>query len=455
MTTPRPLDPPPQALVDRYRTRAPRYTSYPTAPQFKPIAPAAVDAALAAGDGPLSLYVHVPFCKSLCLYCGCHVEIRGKRQIGADYVDGLLAELALLARRMRPGRTLAQLALGGGTPTFLLPTDMARLLDGIRATFPFRPDGDYAIEIDPRTVDVDYLHTLVDLGFNRYSFGVQDFDEDVLETVKRRQTEFVVRRAVDTLRARGDFQINLDLMYGLPHQDPERFDRSLAIVTDLRPSRIALFQYAHVPWMKPAQKVLEKSGIPDSTVKSQLFALTNQRLTEAGYHAIGMDHFALASDELVSSQASGTLQRNFMGYTTGAGLDQVGIGVSSIGYFQGVYAQNLKKREDWRARIDAGELPVERGLVLDDEDLRRRRLIMALFCNFSVRWPADERYDAEIERLRPLEADGLCVVRGPADGHGGGVDVTPLGRHFIRNVCSIFDAYFEADVTARRYSVTA
>ncbi len=440
---------PPDALVEKYRTRAPRYTSYPTAPQFKAIAAADVDTALARGDGPLSLYVHIPFCKTLCLYCGCHVEIQGKRSIGALYVDGLLRELDLLCERLPPGRPLAQLALGGGTPTFLLPEDMARLIEGIRRRLPFIDAGDYSIEIDPRTVDVDYLNTLVNIGFNRYSFGVQDFDEEVLETVKRRQTEAVVRRALESLRARGDFQINLDLMYGLPHQDPERFGRSLDIVTDLRPSRIALFQYAHVPWMKPAQKVLEKSGIPQSDVKSQLFALTNDRLRAAGYHAIGMDHFALDGDELVSGQKSGTLQRNFMGYTTGAGLDQIGIGVSSIGYFGGVYAQNLKKREDWQARIDANELPVERGLVLTDEDLRRRRLIMALFCNFAVRWPAGEDYGAELDRLRPLEADGLCVL------HDDGVDVTTLGRHFIRNICSIFDAYFESDVGARRYSVTA
>ena len=442
---------PPATLVDKYRTRAPRYTSYPTAPQFSAIAGDTVDAALASGDGPLSLYVHIPFCKSLCLYCGCHVEIQGKRGIGAVYVDVLLAELDLFCARMKPGRTLAQLALGGGTPTFLLPADMARLIAGIRARLPFAADGDFSIEIDPRTVDVDYLNTLVDIGFNRYSFGVQDFDEAVLEAVKRRQTESVVRTALETLRKRGNFQINLDLMYGLPHQAVESFGRSLDIVTDLRPSRIALFQYAHVPWMKPAQKVLEKSGIPASPLKSTLFALTVEKLGAAGYHAIGMDHFALAGDELVSSQASGTLQRNFMGYTTGAGLDQIGIGVSSIGYFRGVYAQNLKKREDWQARIDQGELPVERGLALSPEDLRRRRLIMSLFCNFAVRWPVEEDYTAELERLRPFEADGLCVVRPDRTG----VDVTPLGQHFIRNLCSIFDQYFEADVASRRYSVTA
>ena len=437
----------PPALVEKYRTRAPRYTSYPTAPHFGPIAPDAVDAALAAGDGPLSVYVHVPFCRTLCLYCGCHVEIQGKRSIGAEYVHGLLAELDLLAARVRPGRGLGQLALGGGTPTFLLPADMRRLVDGIRARFPFTDSADVAIEIDPRTVDVDYLHTLVDVGFNRYSFGVQDFDEAVLDAVKRPQPEAVVRRAVDTLRSRGSFDLNLDLMYGLPHQDPASFARTLATVIDLRPTRIALFHYAHVPWMKPAQKLLEKAGIPESDVKAHLFALAGEHLGAAGYRAIGMDHFALPDDELVRAEADGTLQRNFMGYTTGAGLDQVGLGVSSIGFFQGVYAQNLKERPEWRARIDAGELPIQRGLVLSGEDQRRRRLIMALFCNFRVRWP--ERYDAELERLRPLEADGLCVLRDD------GLDVTPLGRHFIRNICSVFDQYFEADVGARRYSQTA
>ena len=443
----------PAALVDKYRTRAPRYTSYPAAPHFGPIAPEAVDAALATGSGSASLYVHIPFCRTLCLYCGCHVEIQGKREIGAVYVDGLLAELDLVMARVTPGRTLAQLALGGGTPTFLRPDDMARLIDGIRARLPFTTDVDAAIEIDPRTVDVDYLHRLVDLGFNRYSFGVQDFDPAVLEAVHRRQGEDVVWRAVDTLRSRGTFDLNLDLMYGLPHQTPASFTRTMAVITEMRPTRIALFHYAHVPWMKPAQKLLERGGdhgvLPDSATKSALFRVAEEALLLAGYLPIGMDHFALPGDELGRAWGERTLQRNFMGYTTRAGLDQYGLGVSAIGSFGGIYAQDIKERGPWAEEIEAGRLPIARGLVLSPEDLRRRRVIMNLFCNFEVRWGADEDYAAETARLAPMAADGLCVV------HADGVDVTPLGRHFIRNVCAVFDQYLEADLAARRYSQTA
>lgn len=437
------------ALVDRYRTRAPRYTSYPTAPHFHPIPAAAVDAALAQGTGLVSVYGHIPFCKTLCLYCGCHVEIQGKRPLGTAYVDTLLREIELYAARMQPGRQLGQLSLGGGTPTFLFPDDMARLVDAIRAAFPFAPGADVSIEIDPRTVDVPYLHRLVDSGFTRYSFGVQDFDPDVLDTVKRRQTEAEVRLAVDTLRSRGNFDLNLDLMYGLPHQDEASWARTLATVVDLRPSRIALFHYAHVPWMKPAQKVVEKAGLPDSQLKARLFTLAGEKLGEAGYRVVGMDHFALPDDELVLAQAAGTLQRNFMGYTTRAGLDQIGIGVSAIGSFGGVYAQDEKERPAWTTRIEAGELPIARGFVLSADDRRRREVIMELFCNFTVRFAPGEDWAAERARLAPMEADGFVRVS------EAGVDVTPLGRHFIRNVCAVFDRYLEADPGARRYSATA
>lgn len=439
----------PAALVERYRTRAPRYTSYPTAPHFRAIDPAAVDAAAGRNDGPVALYVHIPFCRSLCSYCGCHVEIRKSREVGGAYVDDLLAELDLWLARMRPGRSLAQLSLGGGTPTFLLPSDMTRLLEGIRARLPFTADVDASIEIDPRTVDEAYLDRLVALGFNRYSFGVQDLDPAVLDAVNRHQTEDEVTRAVRRLRGHGPFDLNLDLMYGLPNQTEAGFRRTLERVVDLAPTRIALFHYAHVPWMKPAQKLVERQGLPDSATKARLFGLANEVLGGAGYVAIGMDHFAREGDALVGAMRAGTLQRNFMGYTTHAGIDQFGIGVSAIGYFGGAYAQDLKERGEWAERIGAGRLPVERGIVLSEEDLVRRTVIMDLFCNFHARLPEGWAFEAERERLRPLEADGLVVVDGRE------VRVTPLGRHFIRNVCAVFDRYLEADAAARRYSATA
>ncbi len=446
----------PDALVERYRTRAPRYTSYPTAPHFGPLAEADIDRALRQNAGPLSMYVHVPFCKSLCHYCGCHVEIQGRRDVGAAYVDGLLAEADLLVKRLKPGRPLDQLALGGGTPTFLLPADMARLVDGLRARWPFTAGADISIEIDPRTVDDAYLHTLVDLGFGRFSFGVQDFDEAVLAAVYRPQPADLTLRAVQVLRSAQNtastlgpnFDLNFDLMYGLPHQTPDTFRVTLDTVVAMRPTRVALFLYAHVPWMKPAQKLLEREGLPEAGTRAELFALANEVLGAAGYRVIGMDHFALPGDALLVAQSAGTLQRNFMGYTTRAGLDQVGIGVSAIGSFGGIYAQDTKDRAAWAARLAEGLLPIERGFVLSDDDKLRRRVIMDLFCNFRVGWPqgsfADER-----ERLIPLAEDGLVEVR--VDG----MQVTPLGRHFIRNVCAVFDRYLEPEAASRRYSHTA
>ncbi len=442
----------PEELVARYRTRAPRYTSYPTAPQFAPIANDAVVGALARNDGPLSAYVHIPFCKSLCHYCGCHVEIHARRSVGAGYVDTLLAEADLVAARLRPGRTLDQLALGGGTPTFLEPDDMARLIDGLRARWPFTPGADISIEVDPRTIDDAYLDRLVDIGFGRFSFGVQDFDATVLAAVHREQPADLTLRAVQVLRARGNFDLNFDLMYGLPHQTPETFRTTLDTVVAMRPTRIALFLYAHVPWMKPAQKLVEKHGIPDATARSRLFVLANEVLGAAGYEPIGMDHFALPGDDLLVAQANGTLQRNFMGYTSRAGLDQIGLGVSAIGSFGGVYHQDLKGREAWTAKIEAGELPTDRGFVLSEDDEQRRRIIMELFCNFTVRLEPDA-YADERARLAPMVADGF-VTLDPAPS-GCTVTVTPLGRHFIRNVCAVFDRYLEADAAARRYSSTA
>jgi oxygen-independent coproporphyrinogen-3 oxidase len=440
----------PPDLVAKYRTRAPRYTSYPTAPQFHPIAPAEVDAALARSRDPLSLYVHIPFCTHLCLYCGCHVEIREKRTVGDGYVDTLLREADLVRSRLAPGNrgSLGQMALGGGTPTFLLPEQMQRLIAGIRDRFPFRPDGDYSIEVDPRSVTPEYVRLLVELGFNRFSFGVQDFDVEVLKAVNRPQPRDLTERCVSTLRELGDFNLNFDLMYGLPHQTPESWRPTLDAVVALRPTRIALFLYAHVPWMKPAQKLVEKRGLPEADVKSRLFLLANEVLGAAGYQPIGMDHFALPGDELLAAQASRTLQRNFMGYTTRAGLDQLNLGVSAIGNFGGVYAQDLKDRTAWTERIEAGELPTDRGFVLSPDDQARRAVIMELFCNFRTALPKGA-FAAERERLRPLEADGLLRQ------DDAGIEVTPLGRHFIRNICSVFDAYFEADAEARRYSHTA
>ncbi|HMV69234.1 MAG TPA: oxygen-independent coproporphyrinogen III oxidase [Myxococcota bacterium] len=443
---------PPPDLVARYRTRAPRYTSYPTAPHFHAIEPAEITAALGRVRRDVSVYVHVPFCRSLCHYCGCHVEIKGaRRDLGSPYVDLLLAELDLRVGAMPGGHRADQVSIGGGTPTFLWPEDMQRLARGIRDRLPLTPAADVSVEIDPRTVDDAYLGALVDSGFNRFSFGVQDLDIEVLDAVNRHQTEEQVRACVDGVRRRGAFDLNLDLMYGLPHQTPERFQRTLDMVAELAPSRVALFLYAHVPWMKPAQKLLDRHGLPDGDVRTELFARAVRTFEAAGYRRVGMDHFARPDDELVRALDAGTLQRNFMGYTTRAGLDLLPLGVSSIGLFGDVYAQNLKDRDAWTARVEAGEIPTERGHRLTDDDRRRRRVIMELFCNFRVTLTPDEQatLGAEVARLGPLIDDGLVTVDGPH------IAITSLGRHFVRNVCATFDAYLEPESGDRRYSVTA
>lgn len=443
------MSPPPQSLVEKYRTRAPRYTSYPTAPWFHNVQPAQVHQALASGQGALSAYVHIPFCKSLCSYCGCHVEIRGSnRELGAAYVSTVLAELALVNNHLNAHRPLAQLALGGGTPTFLLPADMARLIEGVYARHARGDRADISIEIDPRTVSDDYLDTLVSLGFNRFSLGVQDFDANVLGAVNRPQPQHVVENVVNRIRKHGSFNLNFDLMYGLPHQDEARFAATIDEMLRIRPTRVALFHYAHVPWMKPAQKLVEREGLPSSHLKAALFTLAQSKFAEAGYAQIGMDHFALPGDDLVAASKNGSLQRNFMGYTTQGGLDQIGLGVSAIGSFGGMYAQDRKDRTAWTAQIEAGQLPIERGFVLSNEDLARRSIIMDLFCNFQAEFsPAD--YPSEWAKQGELESDGLVVRK------ANGLLVTPLGRHFIRNVCAVFDAYLEADASSRRYSATA
>lgn len=438
-------------LVARYITRAPRYTSYPTAPKFKAITQQDIANGLAGGSGPISAYVHIPFCARRCHYCGCHVEIHGNRDIGDVYVDDVLTEAALWAAPMRPGRTMGQLALGGGTPTFLKPATLRRLMDGLQQVWPVSPGAELAIEVDPRTVVDADLENIAASGFTRVNLGVQDVDDAVLAAVNRPQPFEKVVAVVATLRQVGLANFGVDLVYGLPEQTDSTFARTLDAVLGLQPSRIALFQYAHVPWLKPAQKLLERFDRPDSEARTRMRKMACEALGAAGYIEIGMDHFALRGDTLVAAAAAGSLQRNFEGYTTHGGLDLVGLGVSAIGFFGGVYAQDIKDREVWRAEVAAGRFPTERGWVLDADDARRRRVIMGLFCNFGVDLSPDDEVAlaAELDRLAPLISDGL-VVRDP-----GRVNVTDLGRFFIRNVCSTFDRFFEPDDLQRRYSETA
>jgi oxygen-independent coproporphyrinogen-3 oxidase len=425
-------------LLRRYRTRAPRYTSYPTAPAFVPIASGDAARALGAVSGDLSVYVHVPFCTSLCWYCGCNNEIR-RRPPADALVDDLLVEWHRAADALGgPGR-VRQLHLGGGTPTTLPLAALERLWAGLMARAPAAPGLEAGIELDPRSVDEDYVLGLVAVGFNRFSIGVQDFDPDVMAAVNRVQAPELTERIVGALRRSGDPSISFDLMYGLPLQDEVRFGRTLDRVVALAPGRVALFPYAHLPSLKPAQKLLEAVGLPDADARARLMELAIERLVGAGYVRVGMDHFALPSDPMAEALRSGALHRNFQGYTTCPGLDLIGIGPSAIGCYGGLYAQNHHDRAAWSAALAAGRLPVTRGWWLRDEDRLRARVIADLLCHGETRFGALERarLAASIDRLTPLEVDGIVIVEEDR------IQLTPLGQDFARNVVAVFDAWLQ------------
>jgi oxygen-independent coproporphyrinogen-3 oxidase len=449
----------PGELMERYATSGPRYTSYPTAPQFR----TEFDAARIEeewrrtnerGTG-LSLYVHIPFCKERCRYCGCFTETGHDADTAETYVGALLREADRLLGILDGHRPLEQLALGGGTPVFLTPEQMRRLIEGLRARFSFAPDGERSLEIDPRRVDSGYLDLLIELGFNRFSFGVQDLDPRVQRNVGRILPVERLESLVAHLRERGQRAINLDLIYGLPGQSLESFGRTVAQIVAIRPSRIALFGYAHVPWMSPHQKELERFAIPDTAERMALFGMAYDRLLDAGYAHVGMDHFALPTDELIIALNQRTLTRNFMGYTTRRGLDLVGIGASSISSVGRTYAQNVKRVSDYLAR--AGERTWIKGLILNDEDLLRRELILELFCNFHLDIRETERrfgivfrehFAGELAALQPMIDDALLTVDDAE------ITVTDLGRFFIRNICMTFDQYLRGEQRVGRYSRT-
>ncbi|MBZ0270868.1 oxygen-independent coproporphyrinogen III oxidase [bacterium] len=446
----------PRAIWEKYATRGPRYTSYPTAPIFTE----SFDREQAhrrweTCADEISLYTHIPYCKRLCLYCGCHMSVAHDRAIATPYVDRLLAEAKLAASAIGSRKRVRQMAMGGGTPNFLLPADMARLHAGLREVFDFPADGERSIEIDSRTFDLDYIDVLLDAGMNRVSLGVQDLDPEVIDRLRKGQDRDHVARIVEAFRARGLSAINFDLMYGLPGQTEETFGHTIDDVIAMRPTRIALFGYAHVPWLKKHQQVLERYGVPEEAERLAVFGTAYEKLTGAGYRPIGMDHFAEPDDELSVAQSAGTLNRNFMGYTTYRGLDLIALGESAISDVAATYIQNDKERKGWEASIDAGRLAWTKGLILSDDDVARRDLIIELFANLNLDVPAYEKrhglvfgeaYAGELARLADFESDGLVTLSGEQ------IHVTPLGRVAIRNICMVFDRYL--DPTRQRYSKT-
>ncbi len=459
------LEPLDRELLRRYDRPGPRYTSYPTAPQFHAGFGEAQlrEAALASNGDPiprrLSLYVHVPFCANPCFYCGCNRIITRDRARANAYLVRLYREIALVAQLFDRDRAVIQLHFGGGTPNFLSPAQLREVVDTLRSHFRFSDmhDRDISIEIDPRCVSPVEIGELAKAGFNRASLGVQDFDADVQTAVNRVQSVKETQAIVEACRRHGFRSVNLDLIYGLPRQTLDGFSRTLDTVRALRPERVAIYGYAHMPHLfKPQQRIVAED-LPDAEARLALLHLAIERLGAAGYSYIGMDHFALPDDELALAQARGGLHRNFMGYTTHADSDLVGLGVSAISHIGDTYSQNPRDLENWQEALDAGRLPVLRGMRLNADDVLRADLIQALMCQGEVRIAALERrhgidfgrYFAEsLRRLAPLAADGLVRMDDER------IVVTSRGRMLLRNIAMCFDHYLDqpADTPTPRFS---
>jgi oxygen-independent coproporphyrinogen-3 oxidase len=434
-------------LIARMTQRGPRYTSYPTADRFTPAFGAGEFAAAARPGRPLSLYVHIPFCESLCYYCACNKIVTHDRAKAVKYLGYLLREIDMQASLFADGALVEQLHFGGGTPTYLDDAQMGDLLGHLRSRHAFASDGvgEFSIEIDPRTVDARRIRSLRRQGFNRLSLGVQDFDEDVQRAVNRIQPEALTRDAIAAARDAGFRSISIDLIYGLPLQNVTTMAATLDKVVAAAPDRISVYNYAHMPQLFKSQKLIRDEDLPDGATKLAMLGLCIERLGAAGYVYIGMDHFARPDDELARAQRDGTLHRNFQGYSTHADIDMVACGVSAISAVNGTYAQNEKSLEPYYARIDRGELPVARGLALSADDLLRRDVIQKLMCDFALdlrdlaaRWDVDvgKRFAPELARLAELAQDGLLTVTPDR------IDVTPKGRLLVRNICMVFDDYF-------------
>lgn len=456
-------DPISEDLLRRFDVSGPRYTSYPTADRFvEAFSVTDYTQALklrrtgAAGMTlPLSLYVHIPFCESLCYYCACNKIITRHHDRAAKYLRYVSREVDLHTEQLGVGQTVTQLHLGGGTPTFLSDDELRGLMGMLRRSFTFAPSGEYSIEVDPRTMDATRLDTLAELGFNRLSFGVQDFDPAVQKAVHRVQPAEQVFALVEAARQRHFDSINVDLIYGLPQQSPESFDRTLAQVNALRPDRIALYAYAHLPERFKPQRRIATVELPGAGAKVAMLARSMAALMGAGYVYVGMDHFALPTDTLAVAKRQGRLHRNFQGYSTQPDCDLIGLGVSSIGRIGATYSQNAKTLEEYYDYLDQGRFPVVRGLALTRDDLIRRSVIMALMCQGNVSFESIELaflidfrsyFASEMQALQSLCGQGLVTLDDTS------IQVTDMGWFFVRAVAMVFDRYLQADRTRARFS---
>lgn len=438
--------------------QAPRYTSYPTAPHFGPALDGEVYRAwlqALPAEAPLSLYLHVPFCHQLCWYCGCHTGVAKDYLRIAAYVNLLRREIDLLAGVLEEGRPVTGLHWGGGTPSILTPEDFGSLMRRLRQVFDFRPGAELAIEIDPRHLTAEKAAALAAAGINRASLGVQDVNPHVQAAINRIQPFEMTAGAAARLREAGIAALNFDIMYGLPHQSVADVERTAAAAAELRPQRVSVFGYAHVPWMKKHQRMIDEAALPGARARLDQAEAAERVLLAAGYRAVGMDHFALPDDPLFRFAEEGRLRRNFQGYTTDQAEVLLGLGVSAIGTLPQGYAQNDKDSVAYAKALAAGRLPAMRGIALSSEDRLRRDIIQALMCRFAVDLRAEAvmhgrpgfDFSEALERLKPLADDGLVTLQGSK------VAVTADGRRAVRLIASCFDAYLgAASATGGRYS---
>lgn len=439
-------------LLRKYDRPGPRYTSYPTAVEFNPDYDArayfdSLEQAAARPDDPLSLYLHLPFCEHRCTFCGCNVVITRHRSVEEKYLTYLHREIHEVSRRLGRRRKVVQYHWGGGTPTYLSVGEMRALQQVVTECFDIQPDAESAIEVDPRVTSREQIDLLREMGFNRLSMGVQDFDPEVQAIINRNQTERQTRDLFAYSRKAGFGSINVDLIYGLPLQKPETFARTLQAVIELRADRVAVYSYAHVPWLRTQQKGFDPAMLPSGEQKLELFCIAREAFVQAGYRQIGMDHFAVPEDELAKAVESRTLSRNFMGYTVKAAPDMIGLGVSAIGDVAGAYAQNQKKLPRYYDALDKGLLPIDRGYRLSADDQLRRYVITQLMCNFHLdKRAVEQRYGIVFDQvfapeLAQLAAPDGLIAAGFVSASRDALEVEPLGRLFVRNVAMLFDRY--------------
>jgi len=440
----------------KYSRPAPRYTSYPTAVEFKDLTMEEIIPFYKNSNKPLSLYFHIPFCKSACYFCGCNVIYTSKEDKKVKYIEYLAKELEILKQYLDTNRVVTQLHFGGGTPTFFSASQLKEVLDLIHSYFPnFADDSENSIEIDPRFLTKEQLEVLIDGGINRISFGVQDFNFATQKAVNRVQSYEMTKNAVEMAREFGINSINIDLIYGLPYQTFETFKKTLDEVKKLNPDRLAVFNYAHVPWMKKSMRKIDETTLPTPSEKLKILKYTIDFWENNGYKMVGMDHFAKPEDELFKALEKGELHRNFQGYTTKGGADLIGIGVTSIGETEDAYIQNYKDLKNYEKAIDEGKLPTCRGIILNEEDKIRKRIIMEMMANFSFdikRFQKEtdidffDKFSEELKEIRKFVDDNLVEISKDR------ITINKTGTMLIRNIVLPFDEYFKKMANQKAFS---